>query len=469
MRRAIDADETNEPDAPSTSALRALHAGLTSRERPEVVARQIAEHPLIASNAEIAQLLAARAGQSRRSSMPGTWFEPIDLRKRIAVAQALFDDEIATSNDPRARISPVEKDPRRIAAFVAYLGEQIGKRPGRSSFRHERPDRATRRALTGMGNHAYNKRFRLLNRMSVHLETYRRERRYLSYRITGKIGLVVDVPFEAFSADPWAAAFSAYYAARRRRRSAFTTGAQDRPFDDLCAALLDRCQGRGARTNWLLIARVLPEANVLTRLDEEARGRLLGGWLATMRDAADDLERLAREGEIDLTTFVVRWGNDSSSWNLTAQAWNTARTNWIALQQSLGMDAVLDAFLPGKALRLMAADVVWNHAVEKAWRKGKPAVDASALHPDTRVFADLPRPWEVMRGRAQCGRASVEAACRRQGLDPVRAGWSAPLVSTKAVAYRATPELVHGVEVASPEMAAVLRAAGVFSGKHWGD
>lgn len=462
--------QNNDPETVQAErVLRALHVGLTSRERPETVARQIAGHPLIAADTQIARLLDMRTRSSRRSSMPESWFDPVDLRKKVAVAQALFAEEIATANDLRAHISPVEIDPRRIALFIAYLGEQIAKRPGTSSFRHDRPDRATRRALTGLGNHAYNKRFRLLNRMSAHLETYRRERRYLGYRVVGKIGLVAEVEFEDIALDPWAAAFTAYYAARCRRRSAFTTKSQDRSFDDLCAALLDRCETRGDRTNWLLIARVFPEAGVLDRLGETDRGRLLGGWLMTMRDAADDLDRLAREGSIDLATFVVRRGNDSSSWNLAAQAWNTARTNWIALQQSLGMDEVLEAFLPGKVLRLMAADVVWNHAVEKAWKKGKSAVDVTALHPDTRVFANLPPPWEVMRGRATCGRPGIEAACRHQGVDPVRSGWSTPVVSTEVVAYRATPELVHGVEVASPQMAAVLRAAGAFSGRGWDD
>ncbi|MEM1065478.1 MAG: hypothetical protein AAGJ74_08245 [Pseudomonadota bacterium] len=445
--------------------LRSLHAGLASREMTETVARHLAEVPALAGDADIARLLAKRARRTRRTSMPERWFEPVDLRKKIAVAQALFAEELSTANDPRAQISPVEKDPRRIGQFIAYLSEQIAKRPGRSSFRFDRPDRGTRAALTGLGNHAYNKRFRLLNRMSAHLETYRREHRYLSYRLVGKIGLVADIPFDAFAQDPWAAAFTAYFAARRRRRSVFTKAGQDSPFDDLCAALFERCLARAGETNWLLIAHVYPDARVLEQLGETERGQLLGGWLLTMRDAAEDLDRLARTGEIDLETFVVARGNESSSWNLAAQAWNTARTNWIALRRSLGMDAVLDAFLPGKALRLMAADVVWNHALEKAWNKGKSPGDVSAVHPDTRVFAALPRPWDVMRGRAPCNRKMIEAACARYGVDPVRGGWSAPLVPAKAVDYRATPELVHGVEVATPEIAAVLRAAGVFSGK----
>ena len=120
----------------------------------------------------------------------------------------------------------------------------------------------------------------------------------------------------------------------------------------------------------------------------------------------------------------------------------------------MGMGTVVDRFLPGKVLRLMAGDVAWNHRVV-----------GGGLHPDTRVWAELPFPWDVMRGRASCDRASIEAACRRHGLDPVRTGWTAPLVSTRAVPYKATPELVHGVAVASPEIAAVLRRAGWCSGK----
>ncbi|HEY9883897.1 MAG TPA: hypothetical protein V6C98_09855, partial [Thermosynechococcaceae cyanobacterium] len=43
--------------------------------------------------------------------------------------------------------------------------------------------------------------------------------------------------------------------------------------------------------------------------------------------------------------------------------------------------------------------------------------------------------------------------------------WTVPRPSGKPVAFTSTPELVHGVSVANPALAKVLRRAGFFSGK----
>jgi hypothetical protein len=438
----------------SRDELLRLYDGLFSRAMPETVAAQLAALPELAGDGPLQALIGERAcGRGRRSSMPESWFEPVDLRKKIRVAKALFAGTIAGANDPRAAISPEEDDPKKIFDFIHYLAETLHKSPHRVSFLKDRCNREGRADLgLDYGNHAYNKRFRLLNRMAAHLQKYRKERRFLGYRIAGKVGLIADIAFEDFASDVGSAAFVAYFAARKRRRSVFTNLAQDRPFDDLCAALIDRCEGRPA--NWELIARVYPEPAVLARLDDAARGRLLGRWLMVLRDLAEDLAEIWQRSAIDLDTMVVRRGNDSSSWNIAAQAWNAARTGWLAFIRAMGTDNLIDKFLPGKVLRLMAADVA-------AWHR----ISGGAVHPDTAVWSELPAPWEVMRGRAMCDRGIVEAACRRAGIDPVASGWSAPAVPREAVAYRPTPELVHGVEIASPEMAALLRKLGWFSGK----
>lgn len=83
------------------------------------------------------------------------------------------------------------------------------------------------------------------------------------------------------------------------------------------------------------------------------------------------------------------------------------------------------------------------------------------LDPDTAVWAALPRPWDVVLGQVGCGRATVEEACRKAGVEG--RGWVAPRVTTVA-RWRPTPELVHGVEVSSPALAALLRRAGAFGG-----
>jgi hypothetical protein len=120
----------------------------------------------------------------------------------------------------------------------------------------------------------------------------------------------------------------------------------------------------------------------------------------------------------------------------------------------MGMEAILERQCPGKVLRLMAADVA-------AWHR----VTGGDLDPDTRVWAELPLPWDVLCGEAECSRERVEALCRKHGVDPVKNGWAAPRPGRAVQAFRPTPELVHGVVVASPELATMLRRAGWFSGK----
>jgi hypothetical protein len=113
---------------------------------------------------------------------------------------------------------------------------------------------------------------------------------------------------------------------------------------------------------------------------------------------------------------------------------------------------LLDDLCPGKVLRLMAADVA-------AWH----GASGGGLHPDTRVWAALPAPWDALARKARCTRAMVEAACRNHGVDP--AGWTGPRPPKLPVPFRPTPELVHGVAIGSPGLATLLREAGWFTGK----
>jgi hypothetical protein len=152
--------------------------------------------------------------------------------------------------------------------------------------------------------------------------------------------------------------------------------------------------------------------------------------------------------------MIVQRGNDSSTWNITAGAWNKAREAWIGVVYALGLDELLESQCPGKVLRLMAADVaVWHR------------VSGGELDPDTAVWAALPLPWEVLSGEAECSRSRVEEVCARFGVNPVKKGWISPRPGRQVQEFRPTPELVHGVTVASPELGRVLRSAGWFSGK----
>jgi hypothetical protein len=236
------------------------------------------------------------------------------------------------------------------------------------------------------------------------------------------------------------------------RRSVFTNTSQDRAYDRLAESLLQRCERTPGRTGWLAIAHLLPDVRVVTHLDDAERGELLGAWYALLEEAGLRLEACFHRTGIDVDAMVVHRGDDSSSWNAAAGAWNKARSGWIQLVRLLGQEALLEAFCPGKVLRLMAADVA-------AWHRHS----GGGLHPDTFVWRDLPLPWQVLRGQATCTRRDVVAACRRHGVD--WRSWVGEAPPRKPAPFRPTPELVHGVAVSSPSLARALRKAGAFSGK----
>lgn len=120
----------------------------------------------------------------------------------------------------------------------------------------------------------------------------------------------------------------------------------------------------------------------------------------------------------------------------------------------MGMEAEFDALCFGKVLRLMAADVAHWHQLT-----------GGGLDPNTFVWSELPLPWEVLAGAATCTRQQVEEVCRRHGVDPIKKGWIAPPPERRVAKFSPTPELVHGVAVADPALATVLRRAGWFSGQ----
>ena len=217
--------------------------------------------------------------------------------------------------------------------------------------------------------------------------------------------------------------------------------------------MLQLCEDN-AGTRWWAIAHVFPRADVLSRLTDEERGRLLGAWFDILMVLAERLDAVRLRSSIDTETMTVKRGNDSSTWNMLAGAWNRARDHWIALVYAMEIDGLLDTMLPGKVMRLMAADVV-------AWHR----LAGGGVHPDTLVWRALPPPWLVLRGEATCTLADVEQACAAAGLDPTKGGWALPRPRTAVSPFRPTPELVHGVTVSNPYLADYLRRVGVFSGR----
>lgn len=151
------------------------------------------------------------------------------------------------------------------------------------------------------------------------------------------------------------------------------------------------------------------------RLSDAEKGELLGTWYAVLGDIAGLLREIWESSEFRRETMVVKRGNDSTTWNNTASAWNKARSAWIALLYAMGMDSVLDAICPGKVLRLMAADVVaWHHSA------------GGELDPDTRVWSEVPLPWQVLEGEVPCGRNVIASVCRKHRVDAATRGWIMP-------------------------------------------
>lgn len=433
-------------------AISSLHATLVRRDTPETVAELIGR----ALPPELARRLQGPihdriAASVRRmfgwSSMRTVFRAPVKHADRFAKARELALLFL------QARL-PDGDDPDQLEQLLLEFNALIGKRAGAASFKKDRLDRRQR---TDFGLHLsrrrYDKLFRLIGRLESKLARLRVEEAKHRLLLVAKAGLAPELTVEHFAGSVPTAAFVAYYAARMKLRSEFTIQGQQKPFDDMAAALLRLCEG-DPDTSWYAVAHVFPRADVLERLSEQQKGELLGRWFTVLSELAERLEGAWRGTDIDLSTMIVRRGNDSSTWNLFAGAWNRARDHWIALVEALSLDGLFDEMLPGKVMRLMAADVA-------AWHRST----GGAIHPDTIVWRELPKPWDVLRLEALCNRATVEAACAGAGVDPVKSGWSASRPRIAVATFRPTPELVHGVDVGNPYMADLLRRVGAFSGR----
>ncbi|MGW6446087.1 hypothetical protein [Lentzea sp. NPDC055074] len=345
-------------------------------------------------------------------------------------------------------------DPVSVLEFASLVGAEISWDPDRTDFLHDRLNRDAR-ATAGieLSKRQYNRRFRMLRRLAAKAD--RLDRMIVTRDVTllAAAGFVDAIDRDRFRADVDAACFIAYYTARRKKRREFTLQGRDNAFDEVAAALFRRCR-LASGTDWAMIALAHPTEEVLGHLTPAELGDLIGRWSAATRAAATVLGDLWHENDFDQANMVVRRGHDSSTWNTFARAYNAARAGWIACLDAAGAVDLLAGAWPGKAMRLMAADLAW-------WHRNS----GGDLHSDTDVWAALPLPWDVLDGSATCTRADVEHACRRLEMDPARSGWSAPPARGAVARSRPTPELVHGVAVADPVWGMALRRAGVYSGK----
>jgi hypothetical protein len=436
-----------------TPLLQTLFDSLQARPRPEDVADLVSQFAKDLSREEQVVLEQAARGALRRglrqlTSMAEDFHRPAPPESQARKAVELFQTARA--------LSPAEcADVATVRELIRQLSAEIHKAPGHSDFKDDRLTREQRKASgLELSRRRYNKLFRFVCRFERRVEKLAIEqRKYEAVRVA-KTGLATRIPWQVFAASPEAACFVAYFAARRNRRSAFTAQPQDPAYDDVAAMLLTRFRRKPRREGWLAIAYVMPDLDIVQHLHGEDRLALFGTWTSVLGTLAGLLQRTWERSRFKRATMIVSRGDDSSTWNALAGAWNAARQGWLSLVYALGMESLAEQLCFGKVLRLMAADVAnWHRS------------DGGGLEPDTQVWAELPAPWEVFSGEATCTRAQVEAVCRKHGVDPEAKHWTYPKQGRRAVPFKPTPELVHGVAVSHPELALMLRKAGWFSGK----
>ena len=432
-----------------------LYESLQKRLRPE----DVAELVLLELKGKLAgdeeRLLKKAAKHSLKNlwqqftSMSQDFYRPVAPVSQTKKAHELFTTSYVLEDEDCA-------DAEKVSQLIKDISGEIRKNFGAGSFKHDRLNGA-QRAERGLdiSRRRYNKLFRFLANFEAKIETYKRElRKYRATRIA-KSGLATDIDYEDFASSKDAACFIAYYSARANRRSVFTNQSQDKAYDEVAEMLLSRFRRNPLQEGWRAIAFVMPDANIVDQLFEEDKILLYGKWFAVLADIAELLKETWEKSRFNLRTMIVKQGDDSSTWNALAGAWNAARQGYLSTAQALGLESQIEQMCFGKVMRLMAADVAYWHRAS-----------GGQLEPDTLIWADLPAPWEVLSGETICPQSLVEDVCRKHGVDPIKKGWTAPRIARQSVPFRPTPELVHGVAVSHPEIALALRKAGWFSGKY---
>lgn len=422
-----------------------LYEAITRRISPEALATRVLESvpdPICADGWRI------RKRGHYRSYMPEDFEQVSPLTRTANILAGHVGFPSMTDDDARNPHVITEL----CAAARGYIGAPVSTKP--LDFRNDRDNREQRgKKLIDVPKRKYNRIFRMIQFLETENAGNAMYAKLCLAQRVAKSALATEITPEQFSGDCATAQFVAYMSARMNMRSVFTNQAQDKPFDKHAEDMLKVLMRRKS-TDWMLVAHVFPRADVLAKLNDDDKVRLLAIATRHMHSTAELLAHISAETDIDpRKTVTVKAGDDSSSWNAAAGAWNKTRDWWVSLVQAIGMDDLLEEYLPGKTMRLMAADVVYWHYQTG----GKP-------HPDTLVCAELPNPWDVVIGDATCTRADVVAACKKHGVDPSKSGWAAARPRKTVEHWRPTPELVHGVIVQNPELAYLMRKAGWFAG-----
>lgn len=451
-------------------AIEDLHKTLKQRKRPEDVAQMIfelLEESLSSKEKNI--LKKATKGSLKKTfwgytSMMEEFATAIGAEKQIKKTIEIFRLHNKETVDYNS-----EDD---IKKFVEEVSPLINKVVGTNNFLSDRLNKEQRKEKgLDISKRNYNKKWRLLKRLENKLLKYRREIKKNEFQKIGKHGLGHTIEFEEFKKDLNSACFIAYYNSRCNLRSVFTNTSQERAFDEISQMLLNRCKGISTNvvlgvfktenkleltneTNWWAISHIYTSQDVLGNLSDKHKGELLGKWTGILQEIVELLAEIWSENDINRQTMIVKGGNDSTTWNNTAGAWNKARDNWMNLIYALGMDYVLDEICFGKVLRLMASDVVaWHHS------------SGGKLDPNTDIWNKIPLPWEVFKGKENCNKELIVKYCNKAGVNPEKSGWISPRVHGVSE-FKPTPELVHGVIVSNPYLATVLKKHKYFSGKN---
>ncbi|GAA3782791.1 hypothetical protein [Flavobacterium ginsengiterrae] len=433
-----------------------LYQTLNERRRPEDIAEMVFEltKDSLTNNEKLLLEKASKGSLSKNiygyTSMLQTFAEAKGATKQIEKALEIFQLNPNTKFDYNN-----QKD---IEEFIALVSPIINKSIGKNDFKADRLNKSQRiENGIDLSKRNYNKKWRLLKRIENKLLKFITESKKVEFQKIAKHGLIHTLNFTNFSSDINTACFIAYYNARCNLRSVFTNESQIRSFDEISEMLLSKCNRKDTQlpnpTNWWAIAHIYTSQEVLSHLTDHQKGLLLGKWTTILQEIAAFLDQIWNQNDINRETMVVKRGNDSTTWNNTAGAWNKARDNWMNLIYSLGLDYILEEICFGKTLRLMAADVVaWHFSTN-----GK-------LDPNTEVWNKLPLPWEIFQNKVNCNKDLVIKYCEQAGLDPEKSGWIAP--RTHGVAeFTPTPELVHGVAISNPFLATALKRHRFFSGK----
>lgn len=428
-----------------------LYQTIKNRNRPEDIAQMILDLQDNFTAKETTLLNKAAKGSLKRnfwgySSMMETFAEPTDAKKQINKSIELFKLETQEQFDTKS-FDATQK-------FIKKVSALIEKPVGQNNFLTDRKNKQERNE-TGLdlSKRAYNKRWRLIKRLEYKLLRYIKECRKMEFQKIAKHGIIHHLDESEFLTDGNTAFFIAYYTSRCNLRSEFTISGQQKAFDEISEMLYKRCENKRT-TNWWAIAHVYPSVEVISQLTDERKGQLLGQWMLILQDISSLLQEIWNSNAINRKTMVVKKGNDSTTWNTTAGAWNKARDNWMALLYAMGLENILNTLCFGKVMRLIAADVAaWHYKTG-----GKP-------DPNITVWNSLPLPWEVFEGKQICTKYTIEKICKKQNIDPEKSGWIAPR-EHKTVPFQETPELVHGVMIHNPFLAKVLKDHKFFSGKN---